>query len=157
MYICCLFHQTLNCYNRNDIIMAKGIEIEAPSVNLLGAGTTIKGDIKTNGDIRIDGILIGSVNSKGKVILGPTGSIEGELVCQNAELSGAVKANINVSELLTLKATAKITGDIITNKLSIEPGAKFTGSCNMVDPALNREVKPPIRDEASPLKKEAVV
>jgi cytoskeletal protein CcmA (bactofilin family) len=136
--------------------MAKSIETEAPSVNLLGAGTTIKGDIKSNGDIRIDGSLFGSVQSKGKIILGPTGIIEGELICQNAELSGTVKANISVNELLTLKATAKISGDISTNKLAIEPGAKFSGSCNMIEPGLNRDQKPIIRDEQLQIKKETV-
>lgn len=133
--------------------MAKGVEMEAPSVNLLGAGTTIKGDIRTNGDIRIDGTLIGAVHSKGKIILGPTGSIEGEIVCQNADLSGSVKANITISDLLTLKATAKINGDITTNKLAIEPGAKFSGTCNMIEPGMNRDVKPLLNNEAA-VKKE---
>jgi cytoskeletal protein CcmA (bactofilin family) len=111
--------------------MAKGNEIEAPNINIFSTGTSVKGDIKSNGDIRIDGTLIGSVNSKGKVVIGATGNIEGEIICQNADFSGVVKAKIIVTELLQLKATAKITGDIITNKLSIEPGAKFSGTCNM--------------------------
>ena len=111
--------------------MAKGNEIEAPNINILSTGTTIKGDIKSNGDIRIDGTLIGSVNSKGKVVIGTTGNIEGEIICQNADFSGVIKAKIVVAELLQLKSTAKLTGDIITNKLSIEPGAKFSGTCNM--------------------------
>ena len=111
--------------------MAKGNEMETPNINILSTGTTIKGDIKSNGDIRIDGTLIGSVNSKGKIVIGSTGNIEGEVVCQNADFSGTIKAKIVVADLLQLKSTAKITGDIITNKLSIEPGAKFSGSCNM--------------------------
>ena len=105
--------------------MAKSNEEETHNINILSAGTTVKGDIKSNGDIRIDGTLIGSVNSKGKIIIGPTGNIEGEVVCQNADLSGVIKAKITVSELLQLKSTAKITGNIFTNKLAIEPGAKF--------------------------------
>ena len=113
--------------------MAKSTEIESTSINLVGAGTVIKGDIKSNGDIRIDGTLIGSINSKGKVILGATGNVEGEIICQNADISGMVKAQINVAELLLLKSTAKLNGDIVTNKLAIEPGAKFSGSCNMTE------------------------
>ena len=111
--------------------MAKNYEEETHNINILSAGTTLKGDVKSNGDIRIDGTLIGSVNSKGKVVIGPTGNIEGEVICQNADFSGVIKAKIVVSELLQLKATAKITGEIITNQLAIEPGAKFSGTCNM--------------------------
>ncbi len=111
--------------------MAKSNEEDTHNINILSTGTSLKGDIKSNGDIRIDGTLIGSVNSKGKVVIGPTGNIEGEIICQNADFSGVIKAKIVVTELLLLKATAKITGDIITNKLAIEPGAKFSGTCNM--------------------------
>lgn len=111
--------------------MAKNTEVESPSINLLGAGTDIKGDIKLNGDIRIDGTLIGSVISKGKVVIGSTGRIEGEIVCQNADISGVVKANITVTELLSLKATARLNGDIIIGKFAVEPGATFSGTCSM--------------------------
>lgn len=111
--------------------MAKIYEQESPAINLIGSGTVIKGDVTSNGDIRIDGTLNGSVHSKGKLVVGPTGNIEGEIVCQNADLSGIIKAQVNVSELLSIKATAKLTGDVITNKLAIEPGAVFSGSCSM--------------------------
>jgi cytoskeletal protein CcmA (bactofilin family) len=111
--------------------MAKSFEQESPSINLVGAGTVIKGDVKSNGDIRIDGTLIGSVSSKGKLVVGATGNIEGEIVCQNADFSGIIKATVTVSELLSMKATAKLNGDVITNKLAIEPGALFSGSCSM--------------------------
>ncbi len=105
----------------------------SPSINFLGNGTIIKGNIKSNGDFRIDGVLNGSINSKGKVVVGPSGRVEGEIVCQNADISGEIQAKIVVHELLTLKASAILKGDIFTNKLAIEPGAKFTGSCNMND------------------------
>lgn len=101
------------------------------SVNLMGAGTVIEGDIKSDGDIRVDGKLIGSLITKGKLVVGSTGNIEGEVVCQNADISGAIKGKLSVQELLSLKNTSKITGDIITNKLAIEPGANFSGSCSM--------------------------
>jgi cytoskeletal protein CcmA (bactofilin family) len=111
--------------------MAKNIEPEHTSINLIGAGTTINGEIKSNGDIRIDGTLSGKVHSKGKVVVGNTGVIEGEIYCQNADFSGNINAKVEVSELLTLKATSKLKGEITTNKLAIEPGARFTGTCNM--------------------------
>jgi cytoskeletal protein CcmA (bactofilin family) len=104
---------------------------EAGSVNIIGPGTVITGDITTNGDVRVDGTLNGKLIVKGKLVLGGTGQVEGEITCQNADISGGIKGKINVSELLSLKGTARINGDIITNKLAIEPGANFTGSCSM--------------------------
>ena len=100
-------------------------------INMIGAGTTINGDIESKGDIRVDGTLKGSVVTQGKVVLGKEGVIEGDVVCSSADVAGAIKAKITVSQLLSLKSTAKLNGDIITNKLSIEPGASFTGSCSM--------------------------
>ena len=111
--------------------MGKNIEIDSQSINTIGAGTVIKGDIKSSGNFRIDGTLIGSINCKGKIIIGNTGIVEGEIDCQNADFSGEIKANVKVSELMALKASSKLSGDVITNKLAIEPGAKFSGSCNM--------------------------
>ena len=101
------------------------------AVNMIGAGTTITGDVQSKGDIRIDGTLKGSVSTEGKVVLGREGVIEGDVECKNADISGTLKAKITVSQLLSLKASSKLNGDIITNKLSIEPGASFTGSCSM--------------------------
>lgn len=111
--------------------MAKINEQDSPSINLIGSGTVIKGDVRSNGDIRIDGTVIGSIQSKGKVVIGPTGNIEGEIDCVNGDSSGIIKAKVTVKELLSLKASSKLTGDIITNKLAIEPGAVFSGTCSM--------------------------
>ena len=110
--------------------MAKNITPE-PSVNKLVQGTTVTGEINATGDFRIDGALKGTIVSKGRIVVGNTGEIEGELTCQNADISGKVSARVSVSELLTLKASAQVKGDIVTGKLAIEPGAKFSGSCNM--------------------------
>jgi len=103
----------------------------AETVNTIGSGTIIIGDVKSKGDIRVDGTLKGSVNTSGKVVLGKEGVIEGDVFCNSADVSGVIKAKITVSQLLSLKTTAKLNGDIVTNKLSIEPGASFTGSCSM--------------------------
>jgi len=111
--------------------MGKYNETDNATINLISIGTEITGDIKSNGDIRIDGLLTGNLNTKGKVVIGPTGKVKGEVYCKNSEVSGAVDGRICVSQLLTLKTDSKISGDIITFKLSIEPGAKFTGNCKM--------------------------
>ena len=110
---------------------SKATGVESSGLNQLSAGTTIKGDIISNGDIRIDGTLDGTITTKGKLVVGPNGIVEGEVNCQNADISGTTNAKITVAELLTLKATAKLNGDISTNKLAIEPGANFTGACSM--------------------------
>jgi cytoskeletal protein CcmA (bactofilin family) len=101
------------------------------SINLIGAGTVIEGDIRSNGDIRVDGTVYGHVISKAKVVVGTTGIIEGDVNSQSADVSGTVKGKITISELTFLKSTARIIGDIITGKLVVEVGATFTGSCNM--------------------------
>lgn len=111
--------------------MAKNSVSENPSVNIIGAGTTIEGDITTNGDMRIDGSLTGTINVKGKLVVGPSGMVEGEIICQNADVSGTIKGKIGVAELLSLKSSSKLNGDIITNKIAVEPGAAFSGSCSM--------------------------
>jgi len=127
--------------------MVKNKEVEVPSINLLSSGTVVKGEIKLDGDFRLDGTFIGTINCKGKVVVGPTGSIEGEIICQNADFSGEVKATVKVSELLTLKETAKYRGDITTNKLSIEPGAKFSGNCIMESSGIKVNAPPPAKQD----------
>ncbi len=111
--------------------MAKQKETDHTAINLVGSGTTIKGELDSKGDVRIDGKIIGEVRSKGKIVLGDTGVIEGDVYCTNADFSGKIEGKADVSELLALKATAVFNGDIITNKLSIEPGANFSGTCSM--------------------------
>jgi cytoskeletal protein CcmA (bactofilin family) len=106
-------------------------EMTSNNINLIGQGTEITGDIVCNGDLRIDGNLTGNITSKGKVVIGETGRIKGEIVCKNSDISGIIEGKVSVLELLSLKATSRINGDIATNKLAIEPGSRFTGYCNM--------------------------
>ena len=114
--------------------MAKFNETDnTPTINLISSGTDIFGDVKSNGDIRIDGTLTGNLNTKGKVVIGPTGKVKGEVICKNSEVAGIIEGKIIVGQLLNLKASSKIVGDIITVKLSIEPGAVFSGNCKMSD------------------------
>ena len=101
------------------------------SINIIGAGTVIEGEIKSNGDIRVDGTIKGSVSSKSKVVVGATGVIEGDVFCQNADISGAIMGKTTVAEMLFMKSQARINGDIQTGKLVVEVGASFTGNCSM--------------------------
>lgn len=135
--------------------MTKQKEPETPQINLLSAGTIVKGDIQVNGDFRIDGSFTGSIHCKGKVVVGNTGNIEGEINCQNADFSGMVKANVMVAELLTLKSSANFSGEISTNKLAIEPGAVFSGNCKMEQDSVRESLKPtpPLHDGPKPAEK----
>jgi len=117
--------------NSKNNFMTKKTEIDTGSINTLGIGTSVTGDIVTNGDIRINGNLNGNILAKGKVVVGPSGYIDGNITCQTADIYGKISGNVSSSDILSLKATANITGDISAGKLSIEPGATFTGACSM--------------------------
>jgi cytoskeletal protein CcmA (bactofilin family) len=104
---------------------------DSGTINLIGNGTVIEGEVQASGDLRIDGIIKGSVTSKAKVVVGSTGQVTGDIICQNADISGHVKGKTTVAEMLFLKSSAKINGDIVTGKLVVEVGASFTGNCNM--------------------------
>jgi cytoskeletal protein CcmA (bactofilin family) len=99
--------------------------------NHINSDTVIEGSIKAKGNFRLDGKLTGTLECQGRVVIGASGSVEGEIRCENAEIEGSIKANIYVSDLLSLKSTAKVHGDIVSKKLAIEPGAIFTGACSM--------------------------
>jgi cytoskeletal protein CcmA (bactofilin family) len=106
-------------------------EHEASAINIIGLGTQINGDVKSNSDIRIDGSLTGKLITKGKVVIGESGKVNGEIHCKNSDVEGSIEGKIKVSELLSLKTKARIKGDIIAAKLAIEPGCQFSGNCDM--------------------------
>ncbi|MEN8156919.1 MAG: polymer-forming cytoskeletal protein [Bacteroidota bacterium] len=112
--------------------MAKMAEAEnAYKINMIGVGTTIEGNISSSENIRFDGNLVGNLNTKGKVFVGQSGRVTGEIRCKNCEVEGVIDGRIIVEELLSLRAVSKIYGEIKTGKLAIEPGATFTGKCDM--------------------------
>jgi cytoskeletal protein CcmA (bactofilin family) len=110
------------------------------SSNSIVEGTFVEGNIKAPNDIRIDGVLIGDLNCSGRVIIGPQGKIEGNVTCSNAIIEGAFTGTISVSELLTVKDTGVINGDITTDKLMVQTGAVFNVTCIMNGQKL-REIK----------------
>lgn len=111
--------------------MAKPIINEVKALNTFAQDTKIVGDIDSDGDIRMDGVMEGKLNCKGRVVIGPEARIKGTINASNAEILGNVEGEINVIDLLTLKSTAVITGDLFMGKFSVEPGANFTGNCKM--------------------------
>ena len=116
--------------------MAK-IELETAPINTITAGSVIKGNINANGDFRLDGKLEGDITLNGKLVVGETGSITGNVICQNANVIGTVVGNISVKELLTMHASSKVRGDILINRLCIEPGAIYSGTCRILDEVNN--------------------
>jgi len=93
------------------------------ALNTLVKGTVVDGNIQTESDIRIDGILTGNLNCGAKVIIGPSGRVDGEINCQHAVVEGEVEGILIVAEILTLKETAIINGDASYDKLVVHQGA----------------------------------
>jgi cytoskeletal protein CcmA (bactofilin family) len=105
--------------------------VNTGKINSIMEGTSIEGEIKSDSNIRIDGRVKGTINVRGRLIVGASGVVEGDVTCQSSDIEGTVNGKISCQDLLSLKATAKLTGDINTKKLAIEPGAVFTGNCTM--------------------------
>ena len=99
--------------------------------NRIVEGTIINGDIISQADFRLDGSLIGNFQSEGKIVIGPAGSVIGDIVCKNADIEGKFEGKIEVVETLYVKAKAIIKGEVIVGKLSVEPGADFSATCIM--------------------------
>lgn len=99
--------------------------------NRIVDGTKIKGEINSQSDFRIDGEVEGTILTTGRIVVGKTGVIRGKIICSNADIEGNVQGIIEVKNMLSLKATAHIQGEVHTDKLTIEPGAIFNVTCNM--------------------------
>lgn len=115
--------------------------------NRIVEGTTIQGDIVSPADFRLDGHLVGNFQSKGKIVIGPAGSIKGDIICKNADIEGKFSGKIQVTEILNVKSKASIHGEVICGKLSVEPGADFSASCvmkpNVKTPVINDGLQRP--------------
>ena len=94
-------------------------------------GTKITGDIETQSDMRIDGELIGNITSSSKIVIGPSGQVQGEIKCNNIDIEGSFQGKLEIDELMSLKKTAHVLGDVSVNRISIEPGAIFDATCTM--------------------------
>ena len=99
--------------------------------NRIVEGTIIKGNILSHADFRLDGDLVGNFQSDGKIVIGPAGSVKGDIICKNADIEGKFEGKIQVTEILNIKAKASIHGEVVCGKLSVEPGAEFSATCIM--------------------------
>lgn len=98
---------------------------------LISSGTTLKGDISSNSDLRIDGTVIGNVNSTAKIVIGANGVVEGDISGNQADIVGKVAGNIKTKELLQLRGESIVTGNLYAARLQVEPTATFNGQCHM--------------------------
>ena len=98
---------------------------------LIGTGTTLKGDISSNSDLRIDGTVIGNIHSSAKIVIGANGVVEGDISGAQADIVGKVSGNIRAKELLQLRGECEVTGNLYAGKLQVEPTATFNGQCHM--------------------------
>lgn len=114
-------------------------EVLSTTSNIISRGTILEGNIQTPGNLRIEGKVIGNLTTKSKAALAQSSFVDGNILAQNAEIAGEVKGKVEISEMLILRPTSVIHGDIITNKLIVESGATFNGGCTMG--ATIREIK----------------
>ena len=115
----------------NKMKQTKTSQSSTSGINSLVGGTKVKGEIYAENDIRIDGTVSGKIECRGKLILGPKGEIDGEIICENAVIDGKFKGKLKVNDLLVVRETAVIDGDVFTDQLNVESGAVFNVNCVM--------------------------
>lgn len=133
-----------NNKNSEDNKKSSATNPSAPSSNALNAlvkGTVVEGNVRCDSDLRVDGAIKGHLDCQAKVIIGPTGSVDGEIRCQNAVIEGKFKGKLFVSDLLNIRETADVEGDISTGKLIVQSGAKFNVNCKMETGSSNGTAK----------------
>lgn len=111
---------------------SKGQEDQLGKTNRIVEETTIRGDIESISDIRLDGILQGNLFVKGRVVVGRNAKILGNIECENADIEGEVEGTLRVRDLLHIKESAIVKGELIVGRLSVEPGGKIEVTCKML-------------------------
>lgn len=111
--------------------MAQDKPTNGNGTTLIGSGTTLKGDLSSNSDLRIDGTVIGNIHCSAKVVIGANGVVEGDISGNQADIIGKVTGNIKAKDLLQLRGDSIVTGNLYADKLQVEPSATFNGQCHM--------------------------
>lgn len=106
--------------------------VNANSISRISTGTVIKGEIISPNDLRIDGTFEGKIQSKGRVVIGESANIKGDIVCDNIDLWGKLEGNVFVKSTLALKEGCEVNGNLHIKKLSVDLGATFNGTCKMI-------------------------
>ena len=105
------------------------------SISRISAGTVIKGEILSPYDIRIDGTFEGRVQTKGRVVIGESALVKGDIICENADLWGKMEGNLYVKDTLSLMEGCSMEGNLHVKRLSVELGSIFNGNCRMITEA----------------------
>jgi len=116
--------------NKNKTEMQQTVS-SGNGTTIVSSGTTLKGDLNSNNDLRIDGTVVGNIRSASKIIIGATGVVEGDIDGNQADISGKVSGNIKAKELLQLRGESVVNGNLYAGKLQVEPSATFNGQCHM--------------------------
>jgi cytoskeletal protein CcmA (bactofilin family) len=117
--------------NKNKTDMQQEKTNGGNGTTLISSGTTIKGDISSNSDLRIDGAINGNIHSSAKIVIGANGVVEGDIFGAQADIVGKVSGNIRTKELLQLRGESVVIGNLYAGKLQIEPSATFNPQCHM--------------------------
>ena len=112
-------------------LKSKSVPAGSNELNFIGAGTSLEGTIETNGSLRIDGRVQGTVKSSDTVTIGSGGEVKGDIFARNAIVGGKIEGNISVEEKLVLESTSVLTGNLRAGKLIIDEGAIFNGNSEM--------------------------
>ena len=107
--------------------------VVANEISRIAEGVSLKGDLSSRNDVRLDGCIEGIVYSQGRVVVGENAVIKGSVLCSNIDLWGQVDGDLYASEVLVLKSSAKVKGGIHTNKIQVEMGARIDGTCEMIE------------------------
>src|SRR5262245_35391390 len=118
-------------FKNSTMIMSSEKTNGSSGATLISAGTTVKGDLSSNHDLRIDGNIIGNVSSSAKIVIGASGSVEGDISGNQADIVGKVSGNIKTKDLLQLRGDCVVNGNVYAGKLQVEPTAVFNGQCHM--------------------------
>ena len=111
------------------------VMLDVNAISRISAGTVIKGEILSPGDIRVDGTFEGKIQSKGRVVIGETANVKGEIICENVDLWGKVEGDIFAKNTLSLKEGCVMNGDLHIRKIAVELGSTFNGTCQMISEA----------------------
>lgn len=121
--------------------------VNVNEVSRISTGTVIKGEINSPNDIRIDGVFEGKIFSKGRVVVGEKAEIKGDIVCDNVDFWGKMTGSLFVRDTLTLKDTCSVNGDLHVQRLVVELGAHFDGTCKMLKEGEFEHVSKPAAKE----------
>ena len=102
------------------------------TISRISVGTIIKGEIVSSSDIRIDGTFEGKIQSNGRVVIGESASVKGDVICENLDLWGKVDGNVYVKDTLSLKQGCSVDGNVHIRRYCVELGSTFNGNCKMI-------------------------